>query len=222
MDRQQRAIVVFSGGMDSATALWWALREFGDVAAVSFEYGAKHNARELAAAETICGKLGVPRTVIPLDFIGRNFHSSLLKTGGAIPEGNYNEENMASTVVPFRNGIMLAAAAGLAEDSGFSAVILGNHTGDHAIYPDCRPEFIDGMAKAIEAGTGGKVKLLSPFCRMTKGEIAALGAKLGVDFSLTWSCYNGREKHCGKCGTCRERREAFREAGLTDPTVYED
>ena len=223
MDRQQqRAIVVFSGGMDSATALWWALREFGDVAAVSFEYGAKHNARELAAAETICKKLAVPQTVIPLDFIGRNFHSSLLKTGGAIPEGNYNEENMASTVVPFRNGIMLAAAAGLAEDSGFSAVILGNHTGDHAIYPDCRPEFIDGMAKAIEAGTGGKVKLLSPFCRMTKGEIAALGAKLGVEFSLTWSCYNGRDKHCGKCGTCRERREAFREAGLADPTVYED
>ena len=223
MDRQQqRAIVVFSGGMDSATALWWALREFGDVAAVSFEYGAKHNARELAAAETICKKLAVPHSVIPLDFIGRTFHSSLLKTGGAIPEGNYNEENMASTVVPFRNGIMLAAAAGLAEDSGFSAVILGNHTGDHAIYPDCRPEFIDGMAKAIETGTGGKVKLLSPFCNMTKSEIAALGAKLGVDFSLTWSCYNGREKHCGKCGTCRERREAFREAGLPDPTVYED
>ena len=223
MDRQQqRAIVVFSGGMDSATALWWALREFRDVAAVSFEYGAKHNARELAAAATICKKLAVPQTVIPLDFIGRTFHSSLLKTGGDIPEGNYNEENMASTVVPFRNGIMLAAAAGLAEDSGFSAVILGNHTGDHAIYPDCRPEFIDGMAKAIETGTGGKVKLLSPFCNMTKGEIAALGAKLGVDFSLTWSCYNGREKHCGKCGTCRERREAFREAGLADPTVYED
>ena len=222
MDRQQRAIVVFSGGMDSATALWWAMREFREVAAVSFEYGSKHNARELAAAETICKKLAVPQTVIPLDFIGRNFHSSLLKTGGAIPEGNYNEENMASTVVPFRNGIMLAAAAGLAEDSGFSAVILGNHTGDHAIYPDCRPEFIDGMAKAIKTGTGGKVKLLSPFCHMTKGEIAALGAKLGVDFSLTWSCYNGREKHCGKCGTCRERREAFREAGLADPTVYED
>ena len=222
MDRQQRAIVVFSGGLDSATALWWALSKFGEVGAVSFEYGAKHNARELAAAETIYRKLSVPRTVIPLDFIGRNFHSSLLKTGGAIPEGNYNEENMASTVVPFRNGIMLAAAAGLAEDSGFSAIILGNHTGDHAIYPDCRPEFIDGMAKAIEAGTGGKVKLLSPFCRMTKGEIAALGAKLGVDFSLTWSCYNGRDRHCGKCGTCRERREAFREAGLADPTVYED
>ena len=129
---------------------------------------------------------------------------------------------MASTVVPFRNGIMLAAAAGLAEDSGYSAVILGNHTGDHAIYPDCRPEFIDGMARAIGTGTAGKVKLLSPFCNMTKGQIAALGAELGVDYSLTWSCYNGREKHCGKCGTCRERKEAFREAGIPDPTVYED
>ena len=124
--------------------------------------------------------------------------------------------------MPFRNGIMLAAAAGLAEDSGCSAVILGNHSGGHAIYPDCRPEFIDGMAQAIEAGTGGKVKLLSPFCRMTKGQIAKLGAELGVDYSLTWSCYNGRDKHCGKCGTCRERKDAFREAGLTDPTVYED
>ena len=219
---QQRAIVVFSGGMDSSVALWWARREFRDVAAVSFEYGAKHNARELAAAKTICRKLNVQHTVIPLDFIGRTFHSSLLVTGGDIPEGNYNEENMASTVVPFRNGIMLAAAAGFAEDSGFSAVILGNHTGDHAIYPDCRPEFIEGMARAIEAGTGGKVRLLSPFCHKTKAEIASLGAGLGVEFALTWSCYKGHEIHCGKCGTCRERRDAFREAGLTDPTVYED
>jgi len=219
---KQHALVVFSGGMDSSTALWWARREFPAVSAVSFSYGSKHNARELAAADVICRKLGIPRLEIPLDFIGRYFHSSLLKSGGDIPEGTYNEVNMASTVVPFRNGIMLAAAAGLAEDSGCSAVILGNHSGDHAIYPDCRPEFIDGMAKAIEVGTGGKVKLLSPFCRMTKGQIAALGAELGVDFFLTWSCYNGREKHCGKCGTCRERQDAFREAGLPDPTVYED
>ena len=216
------ALVVFSGGMDSTTALWWAMREFEAVSAVSFSYGAKHNARELAAADAICRKLLIPRLEIPLDFIGKHFHSSLLKSGGAIPEGAYNEENMASTVVPFRNGIMLAAAAGLAEDSGCSALILGNHSGDHAIYPDCRPEFIDGMAQAIEAGTGGKVKLLSPFCRMTKGQIAKLGAGLGVDYSLTWSCYNGRDKHCGKCGTCRERKDAFREAGLPDPTVYED
>ena len=218
----QYALVVFSGGMDSTTALLWARREFSGVSAVSFSYGAKHNARELAAANVICRKLNIPRLEIPLDFIGKYFHSSLLKTGGAIPEGAYNEDNMSSTVVPFRNGIMLAAAAGLAEDSGYSAVILGNHTGDHAIYPDCRPEFIDGMARAIETGTGGKVKLLSPFCSMTKWQIAALGAELGVDFSLTWSCYNGREKHCGKCGTCRERKDAFREAGIPDPTVYED
>ena len=216
------ALVVFSGGMDSATALWWAMQEFEVVSAVSFSYGAKHNARELAAADAICRKLLIPRLEIPLGFIGKYFHSSLLKSGGAIPEGAYNEENMASTVVPFRNGIMLAAAAGLAEDSGCSAVILGNDTGATAIYPDCRPEFIDGMARAIEAGTGGKVKLLSPFCRMTKGQIAALGTTLGVDYSLTWSCYNGRDKHCGKCGTCRERKDAFREAGLPDPTVYED
>ena len=220
--KQEHALVVFSGGMDSATALWWAMREFETVSAVSFAYGAKHNARELAAADTICRKLLIPRLEIPLGFIGKYFHSSLLKSGGAIPEGAYNEENMASTVVPFRNGIMLAAAAGLAEDSGCSAVILGNHSGDHAIYPDCRPEFIDGMARAIEAGTGGRVKLLSPFCRMTKGQIASLGAELGVDYSLTWSCYNGRDKHCGKCGTCRERQDAFREAGLPDPTMYED
>ena len=218
----QHALVVFSGGMDSATALWLARREFGTVSAVSFDYGAKHNARELAAADAICRKLSVPHVTIPLGFIGGYFHSSLLKSGGAIPEGAYNEDNMASTVVPFRNGIMLAAAAGLAEDSGCSVVILGNHSGDHAIYPDCRPEFIDGMARAIEAGTGGKVKLLSPFCNMNKAQIAARGAELGVDFALTWSCYNGREKHCGKCGTCRERKDAFREAGIPDPTVYED
>jgi 7-cyano-7-deazaguanine synthase len=220
--KQEHALVVFSGGMDSSTALWLAIREFNSVSAVSFAYGAKHNARELAAADEICRKLNVPHVKIPLGFIGRFFHSSLLKSGGRIPEGAYNEDNMASTVVPFRNGIMLAAAAGLAEDSGFSAVILGNHSGDHAIYPDCRPEFIGGMTQAIKAGTGGKVRLLSPFCFMTKGQIAALGAELGVDFSLTWSCYNGREKHCGKCGTCRERIDAFREAGLPDPTEYED
>ena len=218
----QHVLVVFSGGMDSATALWLARREFSAVSAVSFSYGSKHNARELAAADAICRKLDIPRIEIPLAFIGKYFHSSLLQSGGSIPEGAYDEANMASTVVPFRNGIMLAAAAGLAEDSGCSAVVLGNHTGDHAIYPDCRPEFIDGMARAIETGTGGKVKLLSPFCRMTKGQIASLGAELGVDFSLTWSCYNGRDKHCGKCGTCRERRDAFREAGIPDPTEYED
>ena len=218
----QHVLVVFSGGMDSSVALWWARREFSAVSAVSFSYGSKHNARELAAADAICRNLNVPHVEIPLGFIGKYFHSSLLQSGGDIPEGAYNEANMASTVVPFRNGIMLAAAAGLAEDSGCSAVILGNHTGDHAIYPDCRPEFIDGMGRAIEAGTGGRVRLLSPFCSMTKGQIAALGASLGVDFSLTWSCYNGREKHCGKCGTCRERIEAFREAGIPDPTEYED
>ena len=129
---------------------------------------------------------------------------------------------MKSTVVPFRNGIMLSVAAGVAESNGFDAIILGNHAGDHTIYPDCRPEFIDGMAKAVKHGTWKGIEVISPFCSMTKAGIVSLGNSLGVPFNLTYSCYKGGEKHCGKCGTCVERKEAFKFAGVIDPTAYED
>ena len=210
-----RAVLVYSGGLDSTTLLY----EYKDsiALAVSFDYGSKHNARELECAAINCRRLGIRHIVIPLEFMGKYFRSSLLLGGGDIPEGSYADENMKSTVVPFRNGIMLSIAAGLAESNDLDAIMLANHSGDHAIYPDCRPEFIEGMAAAVEAGTYNGVKVVSPYCNLTKREIALRGREIGVDFSLTYSCYKGGEKHCGKCGTCTERREALE--GF-DPTEY--
>ena len=210
-----KAVLVYSGGLDSTTLLY----EYKDsiALAVSFDYGSKHNKRELEYAALNCKRLGIRHLVIPLEFMGKYFRSDLLIGGGDIPEGSYADENMKSTVVPFRNGIMLSIAAGLAESYELDAIMLANHSGDHAIYPDCRPEFIEGMAAAVEAGTYNGVKVVSPYCNMTKREIALRGRELGVDYSLTYSCYKGGEKHCGKCGTCVERKEALE--GF-DPTEY--
>lgn len=212
-----KAILIYSGGLDSTTLLY-EYRE--DIAlAVSFDYGSKHNEREIEYARKNCRKLGIEHLVIPLEFMQKYFRSSLLKGGEDIPEGSYDDSNMQSTVVPFRNGIMLAIAAGLAESRGLDAIMMANHGGDHAIYPDCRPEFVDAFGKAVEAGTYNGVKLLSPYCDITKRDIALRGKALGIDYSLTYSCYKGGEKHCGKCGTCTERKEALE--GF-DPTEYED
>jgi 7-cyano-7-deazaguanine synthase len=153
--------------------------------------------------------------------MGRLFKSDLLRSGGDIPEGHYAEESMKKTVVPFRNGIMLSIAAGFAESIGADAVTIAAHSGDHAIYPDCREPFMRAMGEAMEQGTYAGIKLLRPFIDMDKAAIARRGAELGVDFAETWSCYKGGEIHCGVCGTCVERREAFLLAGLQDPTVYE-
>lgn len=216
------ALVVCSGGLDSTVALYGAVKKYGRVEAVTFRYGQNHAKRENAAAKRICADLGVPLTVIDLSFIGRHFASSLLRGAGAIPEGHYAAKTMASTVVPFRNGIMLSVAAGLAESKRLTNVVLGNHAGDHFIYPDCRPDFIKGIGAAIAAGTAKHVRVVSPFCEMTKGDIVRVGAKLGVPFAKTYSCYKGGKRHCGKCGTCVERREAFAQAGVSDPTEYEE
>lgn len=216
-----KVVVLCSGGMDSVTALHWARAHHVVTAALSFDYGAKHNHRELPLAAEHARELGVPHRVIPLDFIGQLFASDLLRSGGEIPEGHYADDNMRRTVVPFRNGIMLAAAAGFAESAGAQGLVIAAHTGDHTIYPDCREEFMRAMGAAMKAGTYAGVELLRPFIALTKGQIAAEGAKLGVDFRRTWSCYKGGAIHCGKCGTCVERREAFLQAGLPDPTEYE-
>ncbi|MDE6652841.1 MAG: 7-cyano-7-deazaguanine synthase QueC, partial [Muribaculaceae bacterium] len=205
---------------DSTTMLY----DYADriALAVNFVYGSNHNERELECARYHCGKLGIELLVVNLDFVGKLFNSSLLSGAEAIPEGNYDSENMKSTVVPFRNGIMLAAAAGLAESRGLNAVMIANHSGDHAIYPDCRPGFIKAMGAAISEGTYEHICLEAPYTDITKTQIAMRGKELGVDYAHTYSCYKGGEKHCGKCGTCCERREALREAGIDDPTVYED
>ena len=216
-----KVIVLCSGGMDSVTALHWALREHTVVAAVSFDYGSKHNHREIPMAAEHARAGGIRHEVIQLDFVNRLFSSALLKSGGAIPEGHYASENMQQTVVPFRNAIMLSVACGLAESLGAEGLVIAAHDGDHTIYPDCREEFMRAMGEAMRLGTYAGVKLLRPFIEMDKGRIAALGAQLGVDFSRTWSCYKGGARHCGKCGTCVERREAFLQAGVIDPTDYE-
>ena len=216
-----KVVVLCSGGMDSVTALHWARAHHEVGAALSFDYGAKHNHREIPLAAAQAAQLGVPHRTIPLDFIGQLFASDLLKSGGDIPEGHYADENMKRTVVPFRNGIMLAAAAGFAESAGAEALVIAAHTGDHTIYPDCREDFMAAMGEAMRLGTYAGIRLLRPFITLSKGQIAAEGARLGVDFAQTWSCYKGGAIHCGKCGTCVERREAFQEAGMADSTEYE-
>jgi len=217
---ERDSIIVLSGGMDSITMLYEYKERIA--LAVSFHYGSNHNDKELHFAALHCERLGIRHLIIPLDFIGKYFSSSLLEGAAAIPEGNYDDDNMRSTVVPFRNGIMLSVAAGLAENYGMKYVMLANHAGDHAIYPDCRPAFVDAMSQAIEAGTYEGVKIFAPYTNITKTDIARHGKELGLDYAETWSCYKGGDVHCGKCGTCTERREAMRDAGIDDHTVYED
>lgn len=213
------AILILSGGMDSTTLL----HEYKDriAMAVTFDYGSNHNAREIKCARINCEMLDIPHIVIPLQFMGQYFKSSLLAGADAIPEGHYADDNMRSTVVPFRNGIMLAVACGLAESNGLRFVMIANHGGDHAIYPDCRAPFIDAMSQAMRHGTYDGITIFAPYTNISKADIARRGKKLGVDYALTYSCYKGREKHCGRCGTCVERKEALADAGIEDPTAYE-
>lgn len=214
------SIIIVSGGMDSITLLYD--KKDTIAMAISFDYGSKHNAKEIPFAKMHCERLGIPHVVIPLEFMEKYFKSSLLKGGEDIPEGHYADENMKSTVVPFRNGIMLAIAAGMAESNGLTRVYMANHGGDHTIYPDCRQEFVAAMSDATTAGTYTKTHIEGPYTDITKGEIAARGKVLGIDYAETWSCYKGGDVHCGKCGTCVERREALAFAGIKDTTEYEE
>lgn len=216
-----KVVVLCSGGMDSVTALHWARAAHDVAAAVSFDYGAKHNHREIPFAAEHAARIGARHEVIALEFVNRLFASDLLKSGGEIPDGHYEAENMKQTVVPFRNAFMLSIACGLAESMGAAGLVIAAHGGDHAIYPDCREEFMRAMGEAMRLGTYAGVELLRPFIALNKAGIAAEGARLGVDFARTWSCYKGGQLHCGRCGTCVERREAFAAAGLADPTTYE-
>lgn len=215
-----KVVVLCSGGMDSVAALHWAVREHAVIGVVSFDYGSKHNHRELPFAAEHAAKLGVRHDVIALDFVNRLFASDLLKSGGDVPDGHYEAMNMKQTVVPFRNGIMLSIACGLTESTGGEGIVIAAHSGDHAIYPDCREGFMKAMGEAMTLGTYAGIQLVRPFIALNKAQIAAEGTRLGVDFARTWSCYKGGEVHCGTCGTCVERREAFAMAGLTDPTIY--
>ncbi len=217
-----KVVVLLSGGVDSVTALHQSVCEHEEVVALSFDYGARHNARELPFAEYQCRLLGVPHRIARFDFMEKLFRSDLLKGGGDIPEGPYNEDNMRQTVVPFRNGVFLAIAAGFAESVGAGGLVIAAHSGDHSLYPDCRESFMLPMAEAIRAGTDPGIEVLRPFIQEKKDTIIALGTKLGIDYAQTWSCYQGRDLHCGKCGTCIERRQSFALARVEDPTQYAD
>ena len=217
---KKNAVIVVSGGMDSITMLYDYQEKIA--LAVTFNYGSNHAANEIPFAKYHCEKLGIPHIVIPLDFMQEYFKSSLLSGATEIPEGDYRDETMKSTVVPFRNGIMLSIACGLAESNGLVSVMIANHGGDHTIYPDCRPNFIHAMSDAMKYGTYENIEIDAPYTNKDKTWIVKRGTKLGVDYNKTWSCYKGGEKHCGKCGTCIERKEAFLEAGIADPTIYTD
>lgn len=214
------SVIIVSGGMDSITLLY----EQQDRIAlgISFNYGSNHNDREIPFAKMHCERLGIKHITIDLSFMHDYFKSSLLEGAEAIPEGHYAAENMKSTVVPFRNGIMLSIAIGIAESNGLTNVLIANHGGDHTIYPDCRPEFIEAIDRAAEAGTYVKAHVVAPYTNITKSDIARIGKRLGIDYSETWSCYKGEKVHCGKCGTCVERKEALAIAGIEDHTVYSE
>lgn len=216
----KKSVIILSGGMDSVTLLHDCK---DDIAlAVTFDYGSNHNKREAELAAYHCKQLGIEHIIIPLSFIHDYFKSSLLEGADAIPEGHYQADNMKSTVVPFRNGIMLSIACGLAESRGLTKVLIANHAGDHAIYPDCRATFISAMNDAMANGTYEHINIYAPYTSLSKTDIAKIGKTLGIDYSKTYSCYKGGEKHCGKCGTCVERKEALRDAGIDDPTEYEE
>ena len=215
----KNSVIIVSGGMDSITLLYDHKDEIA--LGISFDYGSNHNAREIPFAKMHCERLGIKHITINLDFMHQYFKSSLLDGAEAIPEGHYADDNMKSTVVPFRNGIMLSIAIGIAESNNLDQVFIANHGGDHTIYPDCRPEFINAIDAAATAGTYNNVKVDAPYTKITKSDIARIGKKLGIDYTETWSCYKGGEVHCGKCGTCVERKEALAEAGIEDKTIYE-
>jgi len=214
-----KAVVIYSGGLDSTVLLTKCVQQYDKVVALNFNYGSKHNYKERVSAREVCHKFGVELVEVNLPFIEELFKSDLLKSGGDIPEGNYDEESMKSTVVPFRNGIMLSIAAGFAESRGFNLVAIANHAGDHTIYRDCRGEFIEAIHQAIVLGTEN-VGMYAPFTEITKTDIVRLGDRINAPMQLSWSCYKGGEKHCGKCGTCRERIEAFKENSLIDQVEY--
>ncbi|NJL09979.1 MAG: 7-cyano-7-deazaguanine synthase QueC [Calothrix sp. SM1_7_51] len=210
------ALLIYSGGMDS-TVLLYEQRDNIKLC-VSFNYGSKHNDREYEFAKRNTARLGIEHLQLDIkDIIGKHFKSDLLQSGGDIPDGHYEDTTMQRTVVPFRNGIMLAFAVGLAESRGLNTVLIANHSGDHAIYPDCRLDFIQAMSKAAGFGTYNQTQISGPYTHISKRDIALRGRDLGVSFADTWSCYKGGEIHCGSCGTCFERREAL--SGF-DPTQY--
>lgn len=223
-----KAVVVVSGGMDSVTALYRTCKltsnASNDIRMISFDYGQKHK-KELEYATWHAEELNLKHNIVDLTSISALLTSSALVGDQPVPEGHYADETMKATVVPNRNMMMLSIATAVAVDDGATFVVAGMHAGDHPIYPDCRPEFIDLMNETVRVATQDfstvGFRIWTPFINLSKAEIVLEGKRLGVRYERTWSCYKGYHLHCGKCGTCVERKEAFQLAGVVDPTTYE-
>ena len=219
----RKAVAIVSGGMDSVTLAYLLRSEGYDLHLLSVDYGQRHR-KELEYARSCAGRLGAIFHIADLSSVGGLLKGSALTDDIPVPHGHYAAENMAVTVVPNRNAIMLSVAYGVAVAEEAELVATGVHSGDHFVYPDCRPEFIaafDAMQRLAVEGFGRpELRLYAPFVNIGKHDIAAIGARLGVPYQDTWSCYEGGELHCGRCGTCVERKEAFELASVPDPTVY--
>jgi len=217
----RKVVCGLSGGMDSTTVLSLLIDKSYDVHTFSFTYGSKHNQYENDAAKKVAKYFNVPNTLVDLSDVFKNFDSALLKTGGEIPEGHYEAENMSSTVVPMRNSIFLVYMAGMAEKIGADAVALGVHQGDHHIYPDCRKEYIKAADSFIYMATEMKVEVITPVLDLDKGSMIPLGIDCDAPYNLTRTCYKQQEISCGRCGSCVERIEGFQNNKLIDPIEYE-
>jgi len=218
----KKVVVIYSGGMDSFTVLHKAIEQGLTPYALTFDYGQRH-IKEIEVAKDVCKELGVNHKIIDISAINQLIGgSSLTDSSIEVALGHYEEENMKSTVVPNRNMILLSLAIGYAVSIGAEQVYYGAHSGDHAIYPDCRPEFVEKMNDVAAIANYEKTEIFSPYLNSNKIGILKDGLAMGLDYSKTWTCYNGREKACGQCGSCVERLEAFAENGITDPIPYED
>ena len=216
----QKVVVIYSGGMDSFTVLHKAIKDGCEVYALSFNYGQRHS-KELEYAARVCANLNINHKIVDISSINQLVGGSALTSDVDVPEGHYEEPSMQTTVVPNRNMILLSLAVGYAVSLDASKVYYGAHSGDHAIYPDCRPEFVIKMNEVCQIANYDPVDIHAPYLNNSKIDILTDGLKMGLDYSQTWTCYNGREKACGKCGACQERLEAFEKNAVRDPLEYE-
>ena len=215
-------LVILSGGLDSTTLLYLVNSKVpNQTGAITFNYGQRHK-KEIQSAIQTCSKLDLPVKVVSLETLGELAPSSLTRQEIEVPEGHYQDDNMRLTIVGNRNMVLLSLAIAYAIGSHYKKVFMGVHSGDHAIYPDCRPEFVQAMRVAAALCDWKPILVEAPFLNLDKAQIVKIGTGLGVDYSLTWTCYSGREKSCSKCGSCTERQEAFSRNGLVDPLEYEE